>query len=456
MRKIEFYFLLDSTFRKGIDIIDAKRKRKAGKNIDRSYNQNRTAIYLGCSVNSTFIKVNTGWKIKLAEWDYNLNAPLKKYHNHLELNVYLQKIKLTVEKDYLILLINDAQIDVSEIKEIMMRALGGVKSNSGRITFWQVFEEFLCEKARVTKTVTISKYNSTKKSLIRFEKKYYPLTFDKMTMKFYIDFKVYCAETLKHLNNTISKNIRNIKSFLGWAEIHSKKYNTITDYKRFKGETDEPEPIYLSENELERFENFNGESTSLQKSRDVYVFQCFTGQRIGDVLNLRKQDIRLIENGPAKEWVLYQQKGNKKYPVYIPILDTAEEILNRYCKDLNDGDRIFGGQCAVIVNRNIKKIAKAVKIDTIITKVNYSGRKRVQLTLPKHEFIGTHTARKTFISLSLQKGMRPEQLKAITGHTAVKQMAPYIGNDKNRLSSDLKEKWNKNGNGHSTSGGETE
>lgn len=71
MRKIEFYFLLDSTFRKGIDIIDAKRKRKAGKNIDRSYNQNRTAIYLGCSVNSTFIKVNTGWKIKPVEWDYN-------------------------------------------------------------------------------------------------------------------------------------------------------------------------------------------------------------------------------------------------------------------------------------------------------------------------------------------------------------------------------------------------
>ena len=77
--------------------------------------------------------------------------------------------------------------------------------------------------------------------------------------------------------------------------------------------------------------------------------------------------------------------------------------------------------------------------------MNYSGRKRIQKTLPKYNLIGTHTARKTFISLSLQKGMRPEQLIAITGHTSVKQMSPYIGNDKNKLSSDLKEKWNKNG-----------
>ena len=446
MRKIEFYILLDSTFRKGIDIIDAKRKRKAGKNIDSAYNPDTTAIYLACSVNSTFIKVNTGWKIKPAEWNFNLQAPLKKYQNHLELNIFLQKTKLKVERDYLILLINDSPIDVSIIKEIMVRASGGIATNSDKITFWHVFDEFLREKTKGTKAATITKYYSTKKSLIGFEKEHYPLSFDKMTMGFYLDYKTFCAETLQHLNNTISKNLRNIKTFLGWAEVHPNKYITINDYKRFKGETDEPEPIYLNESELERFENFDAQkSISQQKSRDVFVFQCYTGQRIGDVLNMKKQDIRIIDDGPAKEWVLYQQKGNKKYPVYIPILDKAEEILNRYCNDKKDNDLVFSGQCIVMLNKNIKKIAKAVNIDTIITKVNYSGRKRIQKTRPKYNLIGTHTARKTFISLSLQKGMRPEQLIVITGHTSVKQMSPYIGNDKNKLSSDLKEKWNKNG-----------
>ena len=178
MRKIAFYFLLDSAFKKGINIIDAKRKRKAGKNIDSTYNPNPTSIYLACRINSTFIKVNTGWKIKPAEWDFNLQAPSKKYQNHLELNIFLQKTKLKVERDYLILLINDSPIDASIIKKIMVRAFGSEINNSNKITFWQAFDEFLREKTKGTKAATITKYYSTKKSLIGFEKEHYPLSFD--------------------------------------------------------------------------------------------------------------------------------------------------------------------------------------------------------------------------------------------------------------------------------------
>src|ERR1022692_58079 len=107
MRKIEFYFLLDSTFKKGINIIEAKRRRKAGKNIDNCYNPEPTSIYLGCSVNSVYVKVNTGWKIRPAEWNFSQQEPLKKYKNHMELNTFLQKAKLKVERDYLIMLTNN-------------------------------------------------------------------------------------------------------------------------------------------------------------------------------------------------------------------------------------------------------------------------------------------------------------------------------------------------------------
>jgi integrase len=457
MRKVEFYFLLDRTFIKGTDIVYVKRRRKAGKNIDTSYNPNPTSIYIGCSVNSVYVKVNTGWKIKPAEWDFNQQEPSRKYKNHLELKGFLHKVMLKVERDYLILLTNDSLIDAKIIRAIIERAVSGDRASApNKISFWSAYEEFIAEKAKVTKGSTILKYNSTKAALEGFEKKYYVLSFDNMDMQFYRDFKLYSAEVLLHLNNTISKNLRNIKTLLAWAEIHPKKYLTNTDYKRFKGDNDEPEPIYLNESELQRFENFNaGERSSQQKSQDIFLFQCYTGQRIGDVLNVRKQDIRLIENGPAKEWVLYQQKGNKKHPIYIPILDTAEEILNRYCKDINDGDLIFPGQSTAMLNKNIKKIAKDAKIDTVITKVNYCGKKRIQVTKPKYNFIGSHTARKTFISLSLQWGMRPEQLKSITGHTSVKQMNPYIGNDKNKLMTDLKNKWNRNGTEHSNESRET-
>jgi integrase len=321
---------------------------------------------------------------------------------------------------------------------------GGAPIKSTKKTFWQIFDEFLLEKAKVSKPETIIKYSSTKKSMTGFEQRHYPLSFENMTMNFYLDYKIYCWEILKHLNNTVSKNLSNIKTFLAWAENHPERFNTMNDYKKFKLETEVPEPIYLNESELESFEDFySAENNSLMKSKDIFVFQSYIGQRIGDVLSLKKQDIRLIENGPAKEWVLYQHKGNKKHPLYIPILDKAEEILNRYCHNLSDEDLVFSNQSLVTLNKNIKVIAKAVNIDTIITKVNYCGRNRIQTTRPKYNLIGTHTARKTFISLSLERGIRPEQLKAITGHSTVDQMGPYIGIDKSNLIEDIKEKWNK-------------
>ena len=45
---------------------------------------------------------------------------------------------------------------------------------------------------------------------------------------------------------------------------------------------------------------------------------------------------------------------------------------------------------------------------------------------PKWEFISTHTARRTFVTLSLEKGMRPEVLMTITGHKDNKTMKKYL------------------------------
>ena len=453
MKSVNFYFVLDVTFKSGIDIQDAKQKRKAGKNIDSLYNPDPTSIYLACSVHGTYVKVNSLFKIKPAEWDFDSQRPLRKHDNYLQLNAFMSKIKSKAEGEYLQLLTNESPINPSTIRSVMEKAIGFDKATSTKLTFWQIFEEFLVDKARNTKSSTMEKYNSTKSALEKFEKKNYRLSFEKMDMQFYEDFKTFSALTLKHVNNTISKSLRNIKTFLGWASDHPKQYNRLNDYKRFRGDNDQPEVIFLTEKELERFRNHDtGSNRGLSLSKDKYVFQCYTGQRIGDILRLKKQDIRPTGNGSDLHWVLYQQKGNKRHPIFIPLLDVAKEIYERQTLEKDDDDLVFHGQNKDTHIKNIRDIAKEVGIDTTISKVNYRIKKRIEVTKNKYDLIGTHTARKTFISICLEKGIRPEQIMAISGHTSVKQMAPYMGLDKTRLSNDLKEKWNKNGNEHSTEG----
>lgn len=67
-----------------------------------------------------------------------------------------------------------------------------------------------------------------------------------------------------------------------------------------------------------------------------------------------------------------------------------------------------------------------MKIKTPIANIKYRGSERIENALPKHDIITTHTARRTFVPLSLEKGMRPETVMAITGHKDYKTFKKYI------------------------------
>jgi len=45
---------------------------------------------------------------------------------------------------------------------------------------------------------------------------------------------------------------------------------------------------------------------------------------------------------------------------------------------------------------------------------------------PKYELVTSHMGRRTFVTLSLEKGMRPEIVMKITGHKDYKTFKRYI------------------------------
>ena len=65
-------------------------------------------------------------------------------------------------------------------------------------------------------------------------------------------------------------------------------------------------------------------------------------------------------------------------------------------------------------------------VDDTISIDKYQGAKRITISEPKYNLVTTHTARRTFITLSLEKGMRPEVVMKITGHKDWKSFKKYI------------------------------
>lgn len=75
-------------------------------------------------------------------------------------------------------------------------------------------------------------------------------------------------------------------------------------------------------------------------------------------------------------------------------------------------------------------------------RVTYRGNERIEEREAKYTMISTHTARSTFVTLSLERGMRPESVMKITGHSDFKMMKKYIRLTENVVVQEMATIWN--------------
>jgi len=61
-----------------------------------------------------------------------------------------------------------------------------------------------------------------------------------------------------------------------------------------------------------------------------------------------------------------------------------------------------------------------------IQRVIYIGSERIEETVRKYELITSHTMRRTFITQSLERGIRPETLMKVTGHKDLRTLMRYV------------------------------
>jgi len=280
--------------------------------------------------------------------------------------------------------------------------------------FFTIYDEYLSIKQPEVTKQTLSKLKRVKSILGEFEKYTNDrLTFEKITPVFFSKYYSFLINQKDLLNNTANKNIAFVKSFLIWANVNA--YTDNQSYKSFKGKSETNEVIYLTEDELMSLYNLDlKENERLARVRDLFVFQCFTGVRYSDLQNITREDIA------AGSWKIRTQKTRQQ--IEIPLNSYAISILSRYM-DYPEALPVISNQK---MNKYLKELCEVGEIDSVVKTIKYQGTERIEKVYKKYEIVGTHTARRTFISLSLQKGMKPEVIMAITGHSDYKMMQKYL------------------------------
>ncbi len=375
-----------------------------------------TPIVLFISDDGVTTKISTGERIDPKFWDFNKQTVKKSYTGSPELNQFLTAFKLKAQNTYRNKAIEGVRPGSTSLREEI--ELPKRKSNT---EFYFHLTNFIEEGKNTKQFSTIQKFKSLQNHLIEFqEKRRKYITFETVDLDFFESFSKFLIDVKKQNNNTLSKYIKSLKTFMLWS--YDRKAHENLQFKKFKAPEYDVDIVYLTEAELLKLSNHNFDNPTFDKVRDAFCFGCFTGQRFSDIYNITWNDIK------GRSWFLHTKKT--KDIIEVPLSVYALKIIEKY-KARERPVMAFSNQK---MNDTIKEIAKILEFNEPIRMTSYSGSTRTDTVEPKHKLISTHTARRTFVTLSLEKGMRPETVMSLTGHKDYKTFKRYI-----KISSKVKE-----------------
>lgn len=172
-------------------------------------------------------------------------------------------------------------------------------------------------------------------------------------------------------------------------------------------------PYYLTTGERDTYcaHPFR-KGSDLAKARDIFVFQCYIGCRIGDLLSFTKDNIVTSSNGTAVHYIPSKTKEESQRTVKVYLAPAALEILGRYLRD--DSKTIFPRMHIAELNKLIKEGLKTAGITRVVTVVNPVTKQSEQH--PICDVGSSHMARRTFIGNLYKKVKDPNLVGKLSGH----------------------------------------
>lgn len=301
------------------------------------------------------------------------------------------------------------------------------KDDSSKVLF-DFIDRYIQDHASTREEGSLQVYRSLKTHLHDFQKKVKKrITFDSIDYKFFQDFQTFLitdsgtttnrkGQTVQRKalsNSTAGKQLSTIKTFLNYAKKHG--IEVSDNYKGFVIKRDTLEVIALTNEEFESIYYLDlSKNKKLSQVRDVFCLGCTTGLRYSDLAQLRREHI--------KEDEIKLTVTKTKQPLSIPLTPYSRSILAKYSHQLKPLPIISNQK----MNDYVKDLCKLAGIADPVEIVRFRGSKREAVTYPKYELIGSHTGRKTFATLSLEKGMSAEQVMATGGWKDYKSFKRYV------------------------------
>ena len=365
------------------------------------------------------VRYSTKIKIDREEWDLNIQRPKARRGAVGEANR-----KITYE-------LNEYQKKYDELKRYYKESLTKeiVKNKfdvhfqlaqvSKTLTYSDYFEIYIQQKkeSQSVQKDSWQKYTRIHTAIMELQKKnkttYYISSFDG---SFFMEFIGYLRGEKEISDNTLRRKLGFFKSFLNWCVRNGYSVNPI--FKEITIKPRETSHVALSEKDLEVLEKLELNKVK-SYYRDLFLIGVYSGQRFSDY---KRFDKKFIEGNN----IVIRAKKTGQFS-YIPLNNKLKRLLDKY-------DWLFSTISSQKFNDHIHEISRIAGFTETVVRERFYGNKKISEDIPRYKLISSHTARRTFITLSEQKGVSHSQIMKVTGIRSIKTLENYIKVDKESLS----------------------
>lgn len=373
-------------------------------------------LYVRITVNRKRVYLSLKRKVEVSKWDQSQSKMKGNSAAARHLNNYVNQTNrklLEVHKQ----LIDEQKVVTSAA--IKLRYLGADDT-------FKRLSDILCyhdvHMKNVLKPGTMKNYKTTDKYIREFLKvkmKTEDIYLKQINYSFITDFehflRTYKSKTHRPTpsNNGVMKHLERLKKLLNLAQ--KLEWVDKDPFAKFSLKFDKAERDYLNEEEIKSLMSFRSERTTLNKTRDIFIFSCYTGLSWIDVKQLSHNHI--VKGMDGGDWI-YTSREKTDTTVKIPILPVAQIIIRRYSQMMSQSDFLLPVYSNQKTNKYLKEIATKLGI-----------KKRLTFHVARHTFATTVT---------LSNGVPIETVSKLLGHSKIATTQIYARVLEHKVSDDMK------------------
>lgn len=217
-------------------------------------------------------------------------------------------------------------------------------------------------------------------------------TFNDVKRSNIVKFDEWLRGRKEYTQSTIASYHRYLKTYI--HEAIRQDLIKIDPYISFRVDQGKPRKRkFLSPEEMMKIETCKVATPSLEKVRDMFMFQCYTGLAYSD---LRKFDFKSVQQRGSR-YILHDVRKKTNEDFYIVLLAPAIDILKKY-------DYHLPLMTNEQYNMRLKLVAESAGLDKNLT---------------------SHMGRHTFATMSLNSGIKIEVLAQMMGHADIRTTQIY-------------------------------